>query len=212
MEGRGRARLTCLVVVEGDGGDALVALVALRCVWKEEQRLKVDKGSRRNLTVQVRGRGRSQSLTSCRLVIGGEVQVLLLQLLLLLLLLRLLLLLLHGLTVLLGSGLRHTLMREEPGQLKRLLLIGSFPSQPAQSDSANLIGVGGGGGGSGDGGLGHRGRAGAPLGFTPRLLLLPLLGGLAARSLLLGPLPVLLLLLLGDVLKASLDAPGAAAG
>lgn len=61
-------------------------------------------------------------------------------------------------------------------------------------------------------GLGHRGRAGAPLSFTARLLLLPLLSGLAARSLLLGPPPVLLLLLLGDVLEASLDAPGAAAG
>lgn len=31
----GHARLTCLVVVEGDGGDAVVALVGLRRVWKE---------------------------------------------------------------------------------------------------------------------------------------------------------------------------------
>lgn len=94
-------------------------------------------------------------------------------------------------------------------QLKRLFPIGSFPRQPARLDLTHLVGLCDGGD---VGRLGHGGRAGAPLGLTPRLLLLPLLGGLAARSLLLGPLPVLLLLLLGDVLEASLDAPGAAAG
>lgn len=47
--------------------------------------------------------------------------------------------------------------------------------------------------------------------FAARLLLLLLLLGLSTRSLLLGLLPVLLLLLLGDVLEAGLDASCAAA-
>lgn len=46
----------------------------------------------------------------------------------------------------------------------------------------------------------------------PRLLLFLLLLGLAAGSLLVGPAAVLLLLLLGDVLEAGLDASCAAAG
>lgn len=35
--GRGHSHLTCLVVVEGDGGDAVVALVALRRVCKRNK-------------------------------------------------------------------------------------------------------------------------------------------------------------------------------
>lgn len=35
--GCGHAHLTCLVVVEGDGGDAIVVLVALRRVWKKNK-------------------------------------------------------------------------------------------------------------------------------------------------------------------------------
>lgn len=66
--------------------------------------------------------------------------------------------------------------------------------------------------GSGTGSSSRDGRGGLLLHLTARLLLLLLLLGLSTRSLLLGPLPVLLLLLLGDVLEAGLDASCAAAG
>ena len=66
--------------------------------------------------------------------------------------------------------------------------------------------------GTGTGSRDGRGGLGRLFDFTARLLLLLLLLGLSTCSLLLGPLPVLLLLLLGDVLEASLDASCAAAG
>lgn len=70
----------------------------------------------------------------------------------------------------------------------------------------------GGGTGTRSRGRGRRGGLGGLFDFTARLLLLLLLLGLSTRSLLLGPLSVLLLLLLGDVLEAGLDASCAAAG
>lgn len=67
------------------------------------------------------------------------------------------------------------------------------------------------GGGTGTGSRDGRGGLGRLFDLTARLLLLLLLLGLSTGSLLLGPLLVLLLLLLGDVLEAGLDASCAAA-